>query len=143
MAPYRVDAVTAGLHPRCCVVFGWLIYKSGYLPRSIGILLAIAGGAYVVFSVAQMLSPRFAGTVLFPFVIPVAFVAELALSLWLLAKGSLSRSGTNGRRRLVIDRDPPHVAVDGDDLTVRDSTAGYARSDDRGNRVLSRHDGRM
>jgi len=71
----------------CCVLFGHLIQRSGYLPRIIGILLAIAGYGYVVFSVAQMLSPAFAARVLFPWIFPIAFVAESALCLWLLVKG--------------------------------------------------------
>jgi nitrate/nitrite transporter NarK len=53
----------------------------------LGILLAIAGYGYVGFSVAQLLSPAFAARVLFPWVFPVAFLAESALCLWLLVKG--------------------------------------------------------
>jgi len=71
----------------CCVLFGHLIHRSGYLPRIIGILLASAGYGYVVFSLAQMLAPAFAARVLFPWVLPLAFVAESTLCLWLLVKG--------------------------------------------------------
>lgn len=71
----------------CCVLFGHLIHRSGYLPGILGVLLAIAGYAYVGFSLAQMLSPDFAARVLFPWVFPLAFVAESALCLWLLVKG--------------------------------------------------------
>lgn len=71
----------------CCILFGHLIRKSGYLPRLLGILLAIAGYGYIAFSVAQMVSPAFAARVLFPWIIPIAFVAESALALWLIVKG--------------------------------------------------------
>lgn len=71
----------------CCILFGHLIQRSGYLPKVIGILVAIAGYGYVAFSIAQMLSPAFAARFLFPSVFPVAFVAELILALWLLGKG--------------------------------------------------------
>ena len=71
----------------CCILFGHLIHKSRYLPRTIGILLAIAGYGYVAFSLAQMLSPAFAARILFPWVFPLAFVAEFTLCLWLLVKG--------------------------------------------------------
>jgi hypothetical protein len=71
----------------CCILFGHLIRRSRYLPRVIGVMLAIAGCGYVVFSIAQMLSPTFAATILFPWIFPVAFIAELMLALWLLAKG--------------------------------------------------------
>jgi hypothetical protein len=71
----------------CTALFGYLIYKSEYLPRSIGALLAIGGAAYVVFSVIQMLAPAFAGIVLFPWLMLPGFVSELALALWLTVKG--------------------------------------------------------
>ena len=53
----------------CCVVFGYLIHQSGYLPRILGALLVIAGVGYVVFSLAQMLAPAFAAKFLFPWAI--------------------------------------------------------------------------
>jgi hypothetical protein len=71
----------------CCILFGHLIQKSGYLPRAIGIALALAGYGYAAFSIAQILSPSFAARVLFPWIIPIAFVAESALALWLLVRG--------------------------------------------------------
>jgi hypothetical protein len=71
----------------CCILFGHLIQRSGYLPTIIGLLLAIAGYGYVVFSIAQMLSPAFAARVLFSPIFAIAFVAESALCLWLLVKG--------------------------------------------------------
>jgi hypothetical protein len=71
----------------CCILFGHLIHRSGYLPRILGVLLAVAGYGYVVFAIGQMLSPGFAARALFPWVFPLAFVAESALGLWLLVKG--------------------------------------------------------
>lgn len=71
----------------CCVLFGHLIHRSGYLPRILGILLATAGYGYVVFSVGQMLAPVAAGKFLFAPIFMLAFVAETALALWLLVKG--------------------------------------------------------
>ena len=71
----------------CCVLFGYLIDRSGYLPRTIGILLVIGGVGYIVFSLAQMLAPAFAGRVLFPWIMLPAFPAELGLCLWLMVKG--------------------------------------------------------
>ncbi len=71
----------------CSVLFGHLIYRSGYLPRTLGILLVIGGWGYVLFSLAQMLAPEFAATWLFPWLMLPAFPAELGLALWLLVKG--------------------------------------------------------
>lgn len=53
------------------------------MPRILGALLGLAGIAYLVNSCALLLSPRLA-SLLFPAVLLPAFVAELALSLWLL-----------------------------------------------------------
>jgi len=71
----------------CTVLFGHLIHRSGYLPKTIGLLLVIGGAGYVVFSLAQMLAPEFAGKVLFPWLLLPAFPAELGLCLWLMVKG--------------------------------------------------------
>jgi len=78
----------------CCIVFGHLIARSPYLPRLVGIVLVAGGVGYVVFSVAQMLAPAFAGRVLFPWMLAPAFVGEVGLALWLLVKGiDLARWG--------------------------------------------------
>jgi hypothetical protein len=71
----------------CCVVFGYLIHQSGYLPRILGALLVVGGVGYVVFSLAQMLGPAFAAQYLFPWIMLPAFPAELGLALWLTVKG--------------------------------------------------------
>jgi len=71
----------------CCLCFGDLIRRSRYLPSVLGTLLALAGLAYVVFSLAQMLAPAFAAAWLFPWLMLPGFFAELGLALWLLVKG--------------------------------------------------------
>lgn len=71
----------------CCVLFGDLIRRSGYLPRIIGVLLVIGGLGYIAFSLAQMLAPAFAARFLFPWLMLPAVPAELGLCLWLIVKG--------------------------------------------------------
>lgn len=71
----------------CTLLFGTLIRKSGYLPRTVGVLLEIAGLGYILFSLAQMVAPDFAGRLLFPWLLLPGFVAESGLCLWLLVKG--------------------------------------------------------
>jgi hypothetical protein len=69
-----------------CVILGYLIYRSGYMPRSIGVLMAIAGICYVINSFALLLSPPLANR-LFPAILIPSLIAELSLALWLLMKG--------------------------------------------------------
>lgn len=71
----------------CCVCFGYLIAKSGYLPGILGTLLVIAGFSYAFFSTAQMAAPALAARWLFPWLMLPGFVSELALALWLLIRG--------------------------------------------------------
>lgn len=69
-----------------CLLRGWLIVRSGFLPRRLGLLLMAAGAGYLVNSFALLLAPPLAAR-LFPWVLMPAFVGELALSLWLLIRG--------------------------------------------------------
>jgi hypothetical protein len=69
-----------------CLVVGYLIYRSGYLPRILGVLMTFAGLSYLTNSFSLLLAPTFAAR-LFPFILLPAFVAEVSLCLWLLVKG--------------------------------------------------------
>ncbi len=69
-----------------CLSLGYLIFRSGFLPRTIGALMAVAGVCYLINSFSHFLSPAFAAT-LFPGLFVPIFVAELSLALWLTVKG--------------------------------------------------------
>jgi len=69
-----------------CLVAGYLIFRSGYLPRVIGVLMQIAGLSYLTNSFALVLAPRIAD-LLFPAVLVPAFIGEASLCLWLMTKG--------------------------------------------------------
>jgi hypothetical protein len=68
------------------LILGYLVYKSGYLPRFIGILMAIAGMCYLVNSFALILLPGISAK-LFPAILLPSFIAELILCFRLLFKG--------------------------------------------------------
>ena len=69
-----------------CLVIGYLIFRSGYLPRALGVLMPIAGLCYLTNSFALLLAPALAAR-LFPWVLLPCFVAETSFCLWLLVKG--------------------------------------------------------
>lgn len=66
--------------------FGLLVYKSGFIPRIFGILLIIAGIAYMNSSLVSLLFPGFSAFVNQPTLLLVA-IGEISITLWLLIKG--------------------------------------------------------
>ncbi len=69
-----------------CLLEGYLIYKSGYFPRVLGILMQIAGLCYLTNSFALILVPKLASN-LFPIILMPCLIAELSLCLWMIIKG--------------------------------------------------------
>jgi hypothetical protein len=70
----------------CFLFHGYLIFRSGFLPKVLGILIQVAGLCYLTNSLSLFLAPAFADQI-FPAIIAPAFVAEASLCLWLLVKG--------------------------------------------------------
>ncbi len=67
------------------VLLGYLIFKSGYLPRILGILFIIAAVGYLVDSFSDVLVANYQTGP--PYLaLPIA-IAELAFPVWLLIKG--------------------------------------------------------
>jgi len=65
---------------------GLLVYRSRFLPRFLGVWLAIGGFAYVILSLTGVLLPQYQDKV-FTYSQP-AFFGEVALMLWLVIKGA-------------------------------------------------------
>ena len=67
------------------LILGYLIFKSGYFPKVLGILFIAAGIGYVIDSFALLLSSSYTTT---PGIIAATIsIAEIAFPLWLLIKG--------------------------------------------------------
>lgn len=83
---YDIGLAFFGIH---CLVIGYLVFKSGYFPRILGILLVIASFGYLINSFARfLLSDYMAYESIFALVVFIpAFIAELSFTLWLLVKG--------------------------------------------------------
>jgi hypothetical protein len=62
---------------------GYLVFKSGFLPRILGVLLIIAGFGYLIEFVTYFLFPNFDATIRM-----FTFWGEVLLALWLLIMGA-------------------------------------------------------
>lgn len=83
---YKTGFVTAQLFFGMWLFpLGYLVYRSGFLPRFLGILLMLDGVGVLIWFLQALLLPahpaiRYPG-------LAVSFVAEVGLALWLLVKG--------------------------------------------------------
>lgn len=78
IAPYGVSPLV--FFGPYCLLIGYLIFRSTFLPRILGVLMMLAGLGWLIF-----LSPH-AGT-LSTYLEVLGFLAELSLCLWLIVMG--------------------------------------------------------
>jgi hypothetical protein len=69
-----------------CLIDGYLIFKTGYLPKVLGVMIQIAGVCYLINSFAAILAPKLANQIS-PAILLPPFVGELSICLWLIFKG--------------------------------------------------------
>ena len=86
-----------------CLVTAFLMFRSGYFPRVLGLMQGMAGVCYLTNSFAQILFPHVADNVFRAIVFP-AFIGEFATCLYLIVRG-LNISNCEERVRMgpVID----------------------------------------
>jgi Domain of unknown function (DUF4386) len=80
---------------------GWLILRSGFVPKVLGILLMVGGFFYILAFVGTVIEPAYDST-LFARIVGIIsgvpdMVGELGTGLWLLVKGA------SNRRTFVLD----------------------------------------
>ncbi len=68
-----------GIH---LLLLGYLVYRSGYIPRILGILLAIAGLGWVIYELSPFLLPAADAGFLM-----ITFMGEVIFMAWLLIRG--------------------------------------------------------
>jgi len=78
LAPYTINSLV--FFGPYCLLLGYLIFRSTFLPRILGVLMALAGLGWLVF-----LSPL--ATHLTTYLKILGFVAEMSLMLWLIVMG--------------------------------------------------------
>jgi hypothetical protein len=79
---YDLGLVFFGLH---CLVLGYLLFKSDYFPKILGVLMVLASLGYLVGSFTLFLFPEYEDAITPVYVAPL--IGELSLCLWLLIKG--------------------------------------------------------
>ena len=79
---YAISLVFFGF---VCLIFGHLLFRSGYFPKALGVLMTIAGLSYLTNSFTLILVPTYAGTI--SPILVLAFIGELSFCLWLIVKG--------------------------------------------------------
>lgn len=77
---YDVSLVFFGIY---CLMLGWLVWRSGFLPKAIGVLMTLAGVCYILNSIADLTAPAFA-RMPSPHLMDPTLIGEAALALWLL-----------------------------------------------------------
>jgi hypothetical protein len=83
LAPYKISSL-AFFGPYCLLI-GYLIFKSFFLPRILGVLMALAGVGWLI--VLSQLASQ-----LTLYLTILGFLAEASLMLWLIVKGTSQRS---------------------------------------------------
>ena len=78
VAPYKISSL-AFFGPFCLLI-GYLIFRSTFLPRILGVLMALAGVGWLIF-----LSPL--ASQLSTYLEILGFLAEALLMLWLIVRG--------------------------------------------------------
>jgi|SRR5580700_269329 hypothetical protein len=80
---YWISLVFFGFYE---LVLGYLIFKSRFFPRTLGVLVGLAGAAFLVNSFALFVSPP-VGNALNVYMLALDGIGEISLTLWLLIKG--------------------------------------------------------
>lgn len=94
---YNISLLFFGIH---LIVLGYLIYKSGYFPKSIGVLLLFGGVCYYINSLTWFLFPTLVN-VIYPTILIPCSIGEFVFSLWLLIKGIRPPEKTLERHEIV------------------------------------------
>jgi hypothetical protein len=68
--------------------FGYLVYRCGFLPRLLGVLLVLGGTGYLIDFLATLLLPAYPSSPAADYILLPASAGEIGTCLWLLTVGA-------------------------------------------------------
>jgi hypothetical protein len=87
---WGIGLVLFGIH---LILLGYLVYRSNFIPRTLGVLLVVAGMGYIVLNLGPYLYPTVDVGWLF-----ITFLGEVIFIFWLLIRGwKISESAAGAR----------------------------------------------
>jgi hypothetical protein len=100
-----VNGIFAVFYGTATVVRGYLIVRSGYLPRALGAICILGGASFIVKNFLVVVLPQYD----LPYVIAPLPLALVSMALWLLIKGiDRPQWDQSRRRRQLLEDDRPY-----------------------------------
>ena len=78
-----VNGIFATFYGTAALVRGYLMLRSGFLPRTLGALFMLGGVSFIANNLIVVAAPRYD----LPYILVPMFVAMLSWTLWLWTKG--------------------------------------------------------
>jgi Domain of unknown function (DUF4386) len=84
------------------IIRGYLTFRSGYLPRFLGVLMVAAGLGFFANNIVQVLAPRYSSDLM----LAPMFLTVVTLAIWMLVRGvdrdKWHRATADGRRSTAL-----------------------------------------
>lgn len=87
---WSLSLVVFGVH---ILLLGYLLIKSGFRVKILGIIMVIAFAGYTLVNIAKLLSPQYERLIeLMEWIFLAPMLGEIAVGIWLLLKGILTKT---------------------------------------------------
>lgn len=85
LASARGNSVGLTLFGVYCLLLGWLVFRSGFIPKLFGVLLMVSGATWLAGNLLLLVEPDLAQQ--FLLIVGVAALGEILFAMWLFFKG--------------------------------------------------------
>ncbi|SRX76014.1 DUF4386 domain-containing protein [Aequorivita antarctica] len=80
--------------------FGYLVFKSGFLPKILGVLLMLGCFGYLINFIGHTISPQYANMGISSYISLPASIGEIGICLWLLIMGAKNSNSNNEQNNI-------------------------------------------